>query len=197
MKVLLCALAFWWFGQVPAVCAAPIDTMAYGDSLSIHYPFYLQQARPDLTVYGRGLAGDVSWNIARFDAALAERQWENVIIMIGTNDVFFVPTYDPHQTFQNIRTMANKARNAGAEVWLMTQTPCAPPCATISQSHTLAVANELAAYDLSGTHNHIHVLYLRDQFTILDWADYNVGDGLHYNVLGQMFVGDYVGAQLP
>lgn len=175
-----------------------VDVMAYGDSTTFNgYPAALQAARPDLLVYNRGLSGDVSWNIVRFDAALAERQWEHVLIMIGVNDVLSMPTYDPHQTFLNIWTMTQHAKNAGAEVWLLTPTPVAPPWPFANQQvHTLAIANELAHRDLDNTHPHVHFVYLRDQFTILDWPSLTT-DGIHPNAAGNAIIAGFLGDILP
>lgn len=192
--------ALWglmWLLTTGMAQAAPVNVMIYGDSTSVAYANQLPALRPDLTIYNRAQPGDVSWNLARFDAALAERTWEHVVIMIGTNDVYFVPDYDPHQTFQNIWTMAQRAKNAGAEVWLMTQTPCAPPCAAISQRHTLAVANKLAHRDLNNSHSHVTFLYLRDEFTIRDWAAYAFPDGIHPNLPGAQFIAQFVANALP
>lgn len=204
MKTILCALFFF---------LAPYNTCAesvllYGDSITkpgassstgaTSYADTLQALRPDLYVVNGASPGQVSWNLDGFDVVLEQDgPFDHVVILIGTNDIVGNPNYTAHQTFLNIWEMAKRAKNTGAEVWLMAPTPIDGRVVHQQrQLFTRDVANELAHRDLDNVHSHIHFLYLRDEFTRTPWTPLS-NDGLHPNSVGAALIGQFVAAALP
>lgn len=189
--------------------------LCYGDSLTgfpgappplATYPESLQVFRPNLTIYNRGQPGDSTPNISRFDLMLAERSYAHVVILLGANDSTILPPITPHQSFLNLWTMATHAKNAGAEVWLLTPTPVDSRFAgnslfptsnwSVRQPYTRDLANELAHRDLANSHSHVHFVYLRDVFTNTPWPPLST-EGLHTNQDGADVIGAFVADALP
>jgi lysophospholipase L1-like esterase len=155
----------------------------------------------DWHVVSGALPGDVSSNFARLTTLLDLHHPDDVVIMIGTNDVVRrrdgqpVVTMDPRVTTRNIRRLALRGRHAGARVVVLTQTPasCFLDCAE-RQVHTREVAHRLIAWGLEPPHG-IEVADLRDELTIHDWRELS-DDGLHPNTAGAELIARYVGARL-
>jgi lysophospholipase L1-like esterase len=193
-------------GFLPGVVHALPAVMCYGDSLTAasrapqdtSYPAKLQALRPDLAIYNRGQNGDVTWNLARFDAALAERAWAWVIILMGTNDIDENSAYTPHDTFVNLWEMRRRARANGADVILLTPSPASCTGCEVRQVHTRGVAHELIHRELAGLPSHVVIADLRDQFTTVPWEWSQVSyDGLHMNETGRALLARFVSALVP
>jgi lysophospholipase L1-like esterase len=175
--------------------------LCFGDSTSWRYPARLQALHADWHVVSAALPGDVSSSLARLVTLLSLHRPDDVVIMIGTNDVVRrrdgdpVLTDDPRVTTRNIRRLALRSRHAGARVVVLTQTPasCFLGCVE-RQAHTREVAHRLVAWGLDPPHG-IEVADLRDELTIHDWRELS-DDGLHPNAAGAELIARYVGTWL-
>jgi lysophospholipase L1-like esterase len=175
--------------------------LCFGDSTSWRYPARLQALHADWHVVSGSLPGDVSSNLARLVMLLDMHHPDDVVIMIGTNDVARrrdgrpVVTDDPRVTTRNIRRLALHGRRAGARVVVLTQTPasCFLGCAE-RQVHTREVAHRLVAWGLDPPRG-IEVADLRDELTVHDWRDLS-DDGLHPNTAGADLIARYLGTWL-
>jgi lysophospholipase L1-like esterase len=193
-----------WLVAIVALTAAPLHArtvLCFGDSTSWRYPARLQAFHADWHVVSGSLPGDVSSNFARLETLLEKHRPDDVVIMIGTNDVVRrrdgrpVVTLDPRVTARNIRRLALRGRHAGARVVVLTQTPasCFLGCVE-RQSHTREVAHRLVAWGLAPPRG-IEVADLRDELTVHDWRELS-NDGLHPNDAGADLIAHYVGAWL-
>jgi len=206
---------------VPSRAAASLHVLCYGDSITagdMHdpdgsYPGMLQRQRADLDVVNEGQPGDVSENIERFRAALAQWSPQLVILMMGVNDPVCDPavtsgcaaaTATPERTVANLLHMATEARQSGASVVILTPTPvvCQTACQArpetafamaVRQAFTARVAEELL-------HTHpppgVRIADLRGKFSEASWAD-DSSDGLHPSGTGIRRVAELVAAQIP
>jgi lysophospholipase L1-like esterase len=186
------------------LCAAAAQArtvLCFGDSTSWRYPARLQALRPDLVVVAGAKLGDVSSDAPRLAALLRGGRPDDVVVMIGTNDVARVPgrpgplvTDDPAVTSRNVWRLARLARAAGARVLVLTQTPATCDGCAARQRHTREVAHRLVARGLRRPRR-IVVADLRDEFTAHDWAALS-DDGLHPNDAGAELIARYVSAAL-
>jgi lysophospholipase L1-like esterase len=175
--------------------------LCFGDSTSWRYPARLQVLHADWRVVSGALPGDVSTSLPRLVTLLSLHRPDDVVIMIGTNDVVRrrdghpVVTADPRITARNVRRLALRGRQAGAHVVVLTQTPasCFLGCAE-RQVHTREVAHRLVAWGLEPPHG-IEVADLRDELTIHDWRELS-DDGLHPNDAGADLIARYVADRL-
>jgi lysophospholipase L1-like esterase len=184
-----------------AHASAARTVLCFGDSTSWLYPARLARLRPDLSVVSGALPGDVSSDGPRLRALLDAHRPDDVVIMIGTNDVVRLPdgrpvvTGDPEVTFRNVVRLARSARRRRARVIVLTQTPATCPvrCAE-RQVHTREVAHRLVAWGLRRPRQ-VVVADLRDEFTARSWFELS-DDGLHPNAAGADFIASFVARQL-
>src|SRR5262249_19842803 len=147
------------------------------------------------------LPGDVSSDAPRLRLLLARSRPDDVVVMIGTNDVVRRPsgwpvvTTSPAVTFRNVLRLARLARRRGAHVLGLTQTPATCPvgCAE-RQAHTREVAHRLVAWGLRRPRG-VVVADLRDEFTARSWSALS-DDGLHPNADGAELIARFVAAAL-
>ena len=205
----------------PAAAAAELRVMCYGDSITAgfsegsgesSYPAQLQRRRPDLNVVNEGRPGDVSGNLERFRAALADWPPQLVVLMLGTNDGVCKPPdppgceaeATPQRTVANLLMMADEARAAGAQVLILTPPPvtCEDACEArhdvaftmaMRQAFTKGVADELLHTRLP---TGVRVANLRRRLTDASWASSSV-DGLHPSPNGNRVIADFVAAHIP
>jgi lysophospholipase L1-like esterase len=217
-RLLLALCALW----LPARAAADVRVMCYDDSITavadkLHpensYPGQLQQLRPDLEVLNEGRSGDVSGNLDRFRAALADWPPQLVVLLLGTND----PTCDPaltpsceassatpERTVANLFRMADEARQSGATVVILTPTPatCDASCqAQAEKAFGMAVRQAFTARVATGLLHtspraSVRVADLRGRFTDTSWEALSV-DGLHPSTAGNRVIAEFVAAQIP
>ncbi len=187
---------------VAAGPASARTVLCFGDSTSWRYPARLQARRSDLRVVNGALPGDVSTGAPRLRMLLDRDRPDEVVVMIGTNDVVRrgdgrpVVSDDPAVTFRNVVRLARLARRRGAFVLVLTQTPAACPASCAErQAHTREVAHRLIAWSLRRPRG-IDVADLRDEFTIHGWSTLS-DDGLHPNAAGADFIAAFVAARLP
>ncbi|HEY2388852.1 MAG TPA: SGNH/GDSL hydrolase family protein [Candidatus Binatia bacterium] len=200
---------------------ATLHVMCYGDSITagdLHdpdgsYPGVLQSRRADLDVVNEGLPGDVTENVERFRAALAQWSPQLVILLMGVNDPVCDPaatptcaaaSATPERTVENLLRMAGEARRHGTTVVILTPTPvvCDAACAerperafqmAVRQAFTGRVAEELRH---TRPPPGIRIVDLRGKFTEASWSDAS-RDGLHPSDTGVGRVADLVAAQIP
>ncbi len=221
-KIVSMALIAWpALAFLPALAAADVRVMCYGDSITAgsdlahpesSYPGQLQQLRPDLEVLNEGQGGDISENRERFRAALASDQPRVVVLMLGTNDPVCNPqaspecasaTATPERTVANLLDMAAEARRSGAEVVLLTPTPavCSPLCQEHSDlAFAMAVRDAFTARVAEGLRRArrpagVRIADLRRAFTPDSWAALSV-EGLHPSPKGNAVIARFVAAQI-
>ncbi|HXJ32784.1 MAG TPA: SGNH/GDSL hydrolase family protein [Candidatus Eisenbacteria bacterium] len=181
--------------------ASARTVLCFGDSTSWRYPARLQARRPDLRVVNGALPGDVSTSVPRLRMLLDRDRPDDVVVMIGTNDVVRRPdgravvTDDPAVTFRNVVRLARLARRRGARVIVLTQTPASCVSCAPRQTHTREVAHRLIAWSLRRPRG-IDVADLRDEFTIHAWSTLS-DDGLHPNAAGADLIAAFVADRLP
>src|SRR5690242_6707805 len=188
---------------LPPAASASLHVMCYGDSITagdLHdpdgsYPGVLQSRRADLDVVNEGLPGDVTENLDRFRAALAQWSPQLVVLLMGVNDPVCDPaktptcaaaSATPERTVENLLRMAGEARRHGANVVILTPTPvvCDAACearpgaafsAAVRQAFTDRVAEELRHMRPPAG---VRIVDLRGKFTAASWAEAS-RDGLH------------------
>ena len=217
LLLVVCALL------LPATASAESRVMCYGDSITAgaddmfapenSYPAQLQRLRPDLDVVNEGRHGDVSGNLDRFRAALADWPPQLVVLMLGTNDAVCsaadtpsceAATATPEGTVANLFRMADEARAAGANVLILTPPPavCDAACearhdlaftTTMRHAFTARVADELLrARPPTG----VRVANLRGRLTEASWQGLSL-DGLHPSAEGNRVIAEFVAARIP
>lgn len=140
------------------------------------WPAILRAIRPDITTCNISVPGrNTVQALAQFDNTMAwiklTHEVDTVVFLIGVNNIT-IPR-SPLQTATDIRALAQKARNWGADEVILTLTPANP---TGTQSYTNEVNNWL--YHLNGSSGGYTVAGLRDVFTIAAWPPC-AGDTLH------------------
>lgn len=208
---------------IPAAAAADVRVMCYGDAITAgaddmfapenSYPAQLQRLRPDLEVVNEGRGGDVSGNLDRLRAALADWPPQLVILMLGTNDAVCssadnpaceAATATPEGTVGNLLRMAEEARAAGARVIILTPPPavCDAACegrhdvaftTTMRDAFTERVAAELLHIRPP---TGVRVANLRGKFTAASWQAVSL-DGLHPTAEGNRVIAGFVAALIP
>jgi len=206
---------------LPSAASATLHVMCYGDSITagdLHdpdtsYPGVLQSQRADLDVVNEGLPGDVTENIERFRAALAQWSPRLVVLLMGVNDPVCDPaatptcaaaSATPARPVENLLRMAGEARTHGAAVVILTPTPvvCDAACeARPGAAFSMAVRQaftERVAEELRHTRPPpgIRIADLRGTFTEASWAEAS-RDGLHPSDAGVRRVAELVAAQIP
>lgn len=205
---------------VAAPVAADVRVMCYGDAITAgtdetnpanSYPGELQRLRPDFAVVNEGRDGDVSGNLARFRAALAEWPPDVVVLLLGTNDPVCAPNATPgcddsptpDEAAANVLGMAAEARNAGAKVLVVTPPPAVCKAHCDSQNEVAyamwmrdAFTGRLAdALRRVRTPRGIRIADLRRRMSDAAWSTLS-SDGLHPSEEGNRMIARFVAAHI-
>jgi len=201
--------------------SSQLRVMCYGDSITAgsdesnpanSYPGELQRLRSDFDVVNQGRDGDVSGNLDRFKAALAETSPDVVVLMLGTNDPVCTPgatpgckdAPTPEETATNLMRMADAARVAGATVLVLTPPPavCKAHCDSrndvayamwMRDAFTARLADVLRQVQ---TPRGIHVADLRRRLSDAAWSTLST-NGLHPSDEGNRMIARFVAAYIP
>jgi len=201
--------------------SSQLRVMCYGDSITAgsdesnpanSYPGELQRLRSDFDVVNQGRDGDVSGNLDRFKAALAETSPDVVVLMLGTNDPVCTPGATPgcketptaEETATNLMRMADAGRAAGAKVIVVTPPPavCKAHCDSrndvayamwMRDAFTGRLADVLRRVD---TPRGIRVADLRRRLSDAAWARLST-NGLHPSEEGNRMIARFVAAYIP
>ena len=107
-----------------------VSTVFMGDSITEFWELPVYFESRDGIILNRGVGGDIASNmVKRFQADVIQLHPRNVVILAGTNDVFFllgqkVPDQEiVRQVCESIEAMMSAARAAGINVLLCSITP--------------------------------------------------------------------------
>jgi len=172
--------------------------VAFGDSITRGYPYWkynlegaqggeypaelerlIRKEQPDARVIIRnwGIGGEKSHEaLGRLDGVLAASRPDQVMIMIGTNDLF--EGISAYSTAANIRAMIHKTRAYGAEPIVANLTPSYFPGHRgdrIVSLYNPLIEREVELADVT----------LNDTYSVFrpDWPNLTM-DGLHPNIAG-------------
>ena len=195
--------------------------MCYGDSITAgsdeadpahSYPGELQRLRPDFEVVNEGRDGDVSGNVARFEAALAEWPPDVVVLMLGTNDAVCTPTATegcdeaatPEKAAANLLRMADAARKVGAKVLVLTPPPsvCKANCDSRNEIAYAMWMRDAFTGRLADVLRHtrtprnVRIADLRSRLSDASWSTLST-NGLHPSTEGNRMIARFVAAYMP